>query len=195
MFLTDGFKNKTNCGKLIRGETGETRETSSPELVRSLFSPSKRPLRAVEYLRNELKKNVRSRRARWRNEWQRFTRDRESAIEVYRRRTDEETSKKVSRERKRSEQRKKRETRKKNLSTVNFIRNSLSPCLSPTSSLAFVHDLSFCLFVVLSGTNVFLSFPAPWPGCNLPDCTWDEEKRGKRSCATKKVNLADESSC
>lgn len=59
MFLTDGFKNKTNCGKLIRGETGETgetRETSSPELVRSLFSPSKRPLRAVEYLRNELEK-------------------------------------------------------------------------------------------------------------------------------------------
>lgn len=56
MFLTDGFKNKTNCGKLIRGETRETRETSSPELVRSLFSPSKRPLRAVEYLRNELEK-------------------------------------------------------------------------------------------------------------------------------------------
>lgn len=56
MFLTDNFKNKTNCGKLIGGGAGETRETSSPELVRSLFSPPRRPLRAVEYLRNELEK-------------------------------------------------------------------------------------------------------------------------------------------
>lgn len=38
MFLTDGFKNKTNCGKLIRGETGETRETSSRTRPLSLLS-------------------------------------------------------------------------------------------------------------------------------------------------------------
>lgn len=35
---------------------------------------------------------------------------------------------------------------------------SFSLSLRLTSSLAFVHDLSFCLFVALSGTNVFLFF-------------------------------------
>lgn len=35
---------------------------------------------------------------------------------------------------------------------------SFSLSLRLTSSLAFVHDLSLCLFVALSGTNVFLFF-------------------------------------
>lgn len=67
MFLTNGLTNKTNCGKLIGGGEGETRESSSLELVHSplaLRSSLTRPLRAAEYLRNELEKNVRSRRAR-----------------------------------------------------------------------------------------------------------------------------------
>ena len=71
-----------------------------------------------------MKKRVATFHERWR----------ENAIEVYRRRTDEEMNKKRSREREREREKEireeERETRKKNLSTVNFIRNSLSLCLS-----------------------------------------------------------------
>lgn len=53
-----GPANKTNCGKLIGGESKNV-SRAGPPLLRSL-SPC-RPLRAAEYLRNELEKNAGSR--------------------------------------------------------------------------------------------------------------------------------------
>ena len=137
MFLTKhGFKNKTNCGKLIRGGAGDARNVvvsrtrplsllSSEAAVKSGGIPEKRVGKKT-YAAGERDEETSGNVSR--------KMERESAIEVYRRRTDEEMNKKRSREREREREKEireeERETRKKNLSTVNFIRNSLSLCLS-----------------------------------------------------------------
>lgn len=165
MFLTKhGFKNKTNCGKLIRGGAGDARNVvvsrtrplsllSSEAAVKSGGIPEKRVGKKT-YAAGERDEETSGNVSR--------KMERESAIEVYRRRTDEETSKKRSRERERErerDQRRRERDKEKEFEHGEFYpKLSFSLSLRLTSSLAFVHDLSLCLFVALSGTNVFLFF-------------------------------------
>lgn len=79
---------------------------------------------------------------------------------------------KRSRERERDQKRERRETRKKNLNTVNFIRNSLSPCLSLSHFFPSIRARSFVLSFRRSFWNqCFSLFSCAMAGRNLLDCT------------------------
>lgn len=199
MFLTKhGFKNKTNCGKLIRGGAGDARNVvvsrtrplsllSSEAAVKSGGIPEKRVGKKT-YAAGERDEETSGNVSR--------EMERESAIEVYRRRTDEETSKKRSRERERERERdqKRRERQGKRIWARWILSETLFLFVSPSHFFPSIRARSFLLSFRRSFWNQCFSlfFPAPWPGVTYS--TVHETKR-KRSRATKKVNLADESSC